>query len=478
MQVVHKAAVTKHNQVEANQVHLIAEKAYELRFFPEKRDYLEIYLEYTRTLRRELLRIAANAAPEEDTINKADEEEPNDNTPPRFRSEDHRALIQDAVSDLRRAFDHVIHFLNENYKSWKTGMSLVWRERAHVEMKILYVIYESSTVEAKRCLNSAAKANPNHAATWLDLIQCSRVISRPDDLCGGSTNLSRYISKARGDFQRAISTMCKRKNIVVHQAMILINEFLFFEKICGTAEDVTNAVKLVRAKLRTGNLNGLYLSSNIVEMFIQEQPLNQSNSISSTRSLKRPRENDEDEDNEKKHHIPQIKEKGVHPFTVKVTNLTLDTEDFDLIKLFRGKGCGNIVQARILRNKGSNLSKGEGLVQFEERESANLAVSLSMKISVNNNLVTITKSTHPAVFIVPPGKHRTGDKEFARLNKNNLKQGATRSGVEKNGATMKQEKKDKANRSMLQFKPRGLSVGGIGKRKEKISLAKSSRKIS
>ena len=131
-----------------------------------------------------------------------------------------------------------------------------------------------------------------------------------------------------------------------------------------------------------------------------------------------------------------------------------------------------------MRHKGSNLSKGEGLVQFEERESANAAVSLSGLIGVNNNLVTITKSTHPAVFIVPPGKHRTGGKEFARLNKNNLKQGASRSGVEKNGATMEQEKKDKANRSMLQFKPRGLSVGEVGKRKEKISLAKSSRKIS
>jgi len=478
MQVVHKAAVTKHNQVEANQVQLIAEKAYELRFFPEKRDYLEIYLEYTRTLRRELVRIAANAAPEEYTINKADEEEPIHKTPSLFHSEEHRALIQDAVSDLRRAFDHVMNFLNENYSSWKTGMSLVWRERAHVEMKILYVIYESSTIEAKRCLNSAAKANPNDAATWLDLIQWSRVITRPDDLCRGSSDLSRYISKARGDFQRAISTMCKRKNIEVHQAMILINEFLFFEKIYGTAEDVTNAVKLVRAKLRTGNLNGLYLSSNIVEMFIQEEPLNQSTSISSTRSLKRSRENDEEEDNEKKHHISQIKEKGVHPFTVKVTNLSLDTEDFDLIKLFRGKGCGNIVHARVLRYKGSNKSKGEGLVQFEERESANMAVSLSGVIGVNNNLVTITKSTHPAVFIVPPGKHRTGDKEFARRSKNNLKQGVAGSGVEKNGATIEQEKKDKANRSMLHFKPRGLSVGGIAKRKEKISLAKSSRKIS
>jgi len=117
IQVIHKAAVTKHNQVEANKVQLIAEKAYELRFFPEKRDYLEIYFEYTRTLRRELVRIAANAAPEEYITNKADKEEPIDKTPSLFHSEEHRAPIQDAVSDLRRAFDHIMNFLNENYAS-------------------------------------------------------------------------------------------------------------------------------------------------------------------------------------------------------------------------------------------------------------------------------------------------------------------------------------------------------------------------
>jgi len=110
-----------------------------------------------------------------------------------------------------------------------------------------------------------------------------------------------------------------------------------------------------------------------------------------------------------------------HPFTVKVSNLSQDTEDMDLVDLFCSK-CGPIVHARIVREKhpqGHGASKGWGLVQFEDKESATKAVELHDVIGLKESLLAIERYHMAAVSVVPPGMHRVHDKGQGRSTKRN-----------------------------------------------------------
>jgi RNA recognition motif-containing protein len=116
-----------------------------------------------------------------------------------------------------------------------------------------------------------------------------------------------------------------------------------------------------------------------------------------------------------------------HPFTVRVSNLSLDVEDMDLVDLFRPK-CGAIVHAKIIRDKhqhgGSGhkgVSKGWGLVQFEERESVDKALALNELVGLHEKLVHIEKSHMPAATLVPPGMHRVNPKGEGKVSKRNQK---------------------------------------------------------
>jgi hypothetical protein len=121
-----------------------------------------------------------------------------------------------------------------------------------------------------------------------------------------------------------------------------------------------------------------------------------------------------------------------HPYTVKVSNLTLDTEDMDLVDAFRR--CGAIVHARIVRDKSqfhshqggrhhggaaAPPSKGYGLVQFEERESVDAALALNDVIGLKERVVKVERSHIPATLIVPPGMHRVNQKGQGKYSKRN-----------------------------------------------------------
>lgn len=116
-----------------------------------------------------------------------------------------------------------------------------------------------------------------------------------------------------------------------------------------------------------------------------------------------------------------------HPFTVKVSFLSPDTEDMDLVDILRPK-CGAIVHAKIIREKhhhgkkgGSvGMSKGWALVQFEERDAAETALSLSDVIGIQGKSVKIERSHLPAVGLVPSGMHRVNPKGEGKSTKRNL----------------------------------------------------------
>jgi RNA recognition motif-containing protein len=187
-----------------------------------------------------------------------------------------------------------------------------------------------------------------------------------------------------------------------------------------------------------------------------------------------------------------------HPYTVRVTNLSEDTEDMDLVDIFRPK-CGAIVHAKIIREKhhfhGKGKSKGWGLVQFEERDAVEKALELSEVIGIKEKLVKVDRSHMPAAILVPPGMHRVNPKGEGKVSKRNEKRKQQRmdtdgpgkdrknsdaaestSKLEEGAANEQANERKPKSAGILAFRPRGVAHGSA-QRKVKISLADTQKKV-
>jgi len=190
-----------------------------------------------------------------------------------------------------------------------------------------------------------------------------------------------------------------------------------------------------------------------------------------------------------------------HPFTVKVSFLSPQTEDIDVVEALRPR-CGQIVHAKITRDKHTGRSKGWALVQFEERESVETALELSDVIGIKAKSVIIERSHLPAIGLVPTGMHKINPKGEGKSTKRNQhlrsKKQTTNETIEggSGGDRKHQSKNDpKAKESefkpvaskpsstsatsIFAFRPRGVTKGGSGasqKRKAKISFSSSEAK--
>ena len=119
-----------------------------------------------------------------------------------------------------------------------------------------------------------------------------------------------------------------------------------------------------------------------------------------------------------------------HLYTIRVSNLSPETDDMDLVDTFRPV-CGGIVHARIVREKQADgnskgVSKGYGLIQFEQTESVEKALSLDDVLGIHEKLVKVERSQIPAVSLVPPGMHRVRPKGEGKVSKRNQKRIQTR----------------------------------------------------
>ena len=124
----------------------------------------------------------------------------------------------------------------------------------------------------------------------------------------------------------------------------------------------------------------------------------------------------------------------VHLYTIRVSNLSPDTEDMDLVDTFRPV-CGAIVHARIVREKhadgnSKSLSKGYGLIQFEQLESVDKALVLDDTLGIHEKLVKVERSHIPAVSLVPPGMHRVRPKGEGKVSKRNQKRSQMRNQID------------------------------------------------
>eukprot|EP00571_Detonula_confervacea_P015401 CAMPEP_0172304904 /NCGR_PEP_ID=MMETSP1058-20130122/6265_1 /TAXON_ID=83371 /ORGANISM="Detonula confervacea, Strain CCMP 353" /LENGTH=1110 /DNA_ID=CAMNT_0013016311 /DNA_START=11 /DNA_END=3343 /DNA_ORIENTATION=+ len=181
-----------------------------------------------------------------------------------------------------------------------------------------------------------------------------------------------------------------------------------------------------------------------------------------------------------------------HPYTIHVSKLNKETQDMDLVDAFRLE-FGDIVHAKILRDKRTGFgghhfhgeSKCAGLIQFEERLSAENALQKSGEFEVGGKLVKIQRSHLPAVGLVPSGMHRVNPKGEGKVTKRNKFKKESKMKVDTNvSMDVVDNGKDKPNKggnqkkknnvasaspssislSVLSFKPRGM------RQKPKISL--------
>lgn len=516
----------------------IAQSAVELHFLERgKEDYLEIYMEYCRTIRREFLRVAflfLRASDDESSASSSNIKSKQEDS---MYSKEVTSILFNLASDLREAFDVVDTFLRDAYPDWKVGHVRLWRERAHVELYIIEPISSitsndsnvdsSSNNESDRCFKRVTNIDAANPVGWKDAVALalSHVYVTSNMQSDqhqhqhyaprqSAAALRTAIHKSRGMYHKALNAICKEyenekakcsaKNSSLNDGHLLIlavrksnlqsmcNDFLSFERTFGTAEQYMKAVKLIRGKIRGCAGSRLALSANLYEvldgdssasMMVDTVDVRASTSIVDTnihmdvadadvgntatatkralddgvnekgeagmgtaqRESKRPRK-DSAEENTMDNYLPKTastyskdneivvqskrtdlkveKLKGVHPYTVKITNIPVEAEDMDLVDAFK-KRCGNIVHARIIREKGrKGRSKGEGLVQFEEKESVEKALLLSETVGIHEKLICVVRSHLPAISLVPAGRHRVVDKGIGKKSKLNAKKAA------------------------------------------------------
>jgi hypothetical protein len=188
-------------------------------------------------------------------------------------------------------------------------------------------------------------------------------------------------------------------------------------------------------------------------------------------------------------HIVRINDMDypAHPFTVRVSNLTPETQDMDLVDLFRER-CGAIVHARIIRDHHGTHSKGWGLVQFEEKDSVVKALEMDDVVGLHEKLVRVTRSHQPAAMVVPKGMHRVNPKGEGKHSKRNQKrrekqQEEPASSTQQDTAPEKEKEvpppaapqetaKASNDLGVLAFRPRGLARGSQQKRKIALDTSK------
>ncbi len=162
-------------------------------------------------------------------------------------------------------------------------------------------------------------------------------------------------------------------------------------------------------------------------------------------------------------------EHRAHPFTVKVTFLSPQTQDMDLVDALRPK-CGPVVHAKVMRDKHSFQSKGWALVQFEERESVETALSLSDVLGIQGKSVIIERSHIPAVALVAAHKVKPqGEGRSTKRNMRNKQRFTESKSDSKDESQAKKPPPPASKGSIFAFRPRGVS--SKQQRKPKIAVA-------
>lgn len=378
---------------------------------------------------------------------------------------------QDLLEDLGDMYDKVDERLRKLHSSWSEGRSMVWQERAltdsYLIQPLLAVENGGQRVQQDDTLGFWEKAirihNPPHPHVYLNYIQhfkstipamtMPQVVSR--------------LRKIRFLFHKAVEAVGRPKSSnasvpddIEADFARLAQDWVEFEKVVGSDRSQGRAAKAIDKKRQRLALRKPPSSQAAVkrphEASKETEPEEKPRKKQKVAKEKPEREQHENDgpleppldaserkapvvtttntkgSNDAPHHgetkparaSHKVKvgnlEYPAHAFTVRVSNLSPDVQDMDLVDCFRAK-CGAIVHAKIIRDKHTGQSKGWGLVQFEECDSVEKALALDDVIGLHEKLVKVERSHMPAVTLVPPGMHRVNPKGEGKVSKRNQK---------------------------------------------------------
>ena len=436
----------------------------------------------------------------------------------------------DLLEDIHDMYDETDSYLFESFPTWTEGKVFFWKHRALSEAYVLTPIRAElgqddglDDKETVTCFEKLVKCQkPSHPDSWREYIKYVGT-SHFHYLAGGATQSSNGISAAvslarrcRDLYKRALSSVKKAgqtesQTTSIHKwlgmgslyfreydmALVdLCREYVDFEKAVGSVESISNAISVVR-----GKLSGLDPSESSTAL---AAPIRAEDTGDSKRKLGRDdidehegvgEEDEFDQSRAKRtkvitdlkqpkrsdglHKVKVGKmEYPAHPFTVHVTNLNKETQDMDLVDVFKTE-CGGVVHARILREKkfgkgghhNHGESKGCGLVQFEERQTVEKALLKNGTLRVGGAVVSIQRSHLPAIGVVPPGAHRINTKGEGKQSKRNQAKKDSKMKVDTNFGGDVEMKDDRSSErksrthdespssltfSALSFKPRAM----------------------
>jgi len=421
--------------------------------------------------------------------------------------------LADLVVDIREMYDAIESYVQKQFPLWSAGRSHVCGDRSFAERYLLSPLMESLNGHSDRfsdaqstiirCFDRATKLHqppsPSSFISYIDAFFSNCPLSSPVLV------LSR-IRQIRELYKKAIKSVgpskddWKRSIDYGISLQFLCHKYLEFEENLGSVGSLEGASKLIQRKLAklkqlhqiippVPKVVGTKTTPVKSENCEEDSPINVADQgrkrsceeVSSEKigkklkmqdgSEKMPQESTDYEEISKKTdlRVPKQNRKKVmvgnllypaHQFTIRISNLTQATEDMDLVDICR-KSFGEVVHAKILREKhrrGTGISKGCGLVQFEEKSSVDRALEASEMLQIHENRVRIEPSHVAAVSLVPPGMHRVNPKGQGKRSKQNEKRSEQRLAKQQTAKSDEPVKpKQTSVTSFLEFRPRGLT---------------------
>jgi hypothetical protein len=390
--------------------------------------------------------------------------------------------LDDLCTDCRELYDDVDEYLRKNHSQYGGhARARLWKDRGWTEWHLLCPLLQclnhdeggghndtnamtiTHFTEVTRSYDHSAKASqPVHPNIYRDYIQAMFT-------CFPTSCPSHVISKlrqVRSLYQTALTKVGKPKdapstssiattgipsnntNELDYETSLrcLCHDYMTFESYFGSDQSHSSAFKAVSKKLSRiyeSTPDAVAVADNsTLSLWKRTADHEDGSNGPATKKQKTTAAAVDDgppEEEEPIHRTTLAKPKDTthkvkvgnleypaHPYTIKVSYLSTQTEDMDLVDVFRPK-CGPVVHAKIMREKHpagpheKGKSKGWALVQFEDRESVEKALALSDVIGIHNKSVRIERSHLPAVSLVPPGMHRVNPKGHGKSTKRNQK---------------------------------------------------------
>lgn len=448
----------------------VSEQALDTGFLPAEWQLLKVYLTAIRLVKQRVLMLLTPRLSSRQLANAIEYDDAE--APPKDAAADTKATVSDAAleeaydlaDDFRDMYELVDQRIQKSFPKWSAGRSMLWRDRAltsHLLLDNMLLLQEQPSALSPSGIGRGSDAchwfekavrvsNPPHPDSYrswiLSFAGLGSSIRRPSDV-------ARHVRHVRFLYQQAIKCVGRSSSndgVTIESPeasssrgfdaalQSLCQEWLEFEHVVGSDRSIGRAVRAIQNKARktqsTAATSRGAIGGGVFDATGQKRKLVVARDDSGKQPAKRAMlaqgstpsiatANTVESQTGSQPYPSKIKigklEYPPHPFTIRVSFLSQESDDMDIVELLRPK-CGDIAHARIIREKTPPYrSKGWGLVQFEEASSVARALALNDVLGLHGKVLRFERWHQPAVPLVPPGRHRVSEKGHGKHSKRN-----------------------------------------------------------